>query len=348
MAYYILTSCISKDTYVVDFGTNTVNIGEIWSFKSPIPGSQLLCGEVLEETDITPLYDSYSLYSDCCRCYLDNNYQSFKFLDCDGITEYYVSITTFCVGFGSTPIVEGYYKFYTDPAICAQFVDVSTNDPDTNMTPSTGQFEDCLSCNNKWEAIDCVTEEIYNLDFSFNFNVNPGEVYSLMVDENIKCVSLENLVDSPTGITVNEYLITCVECYIANGFQSLKFINCVDSSVYIVDLLTFYNTYSFIPTSNSVYELYVTKNNQFINNCFTFTEVVTDVFDSTVDTIVLEYGDCITCTSPKSANTESTVCVICSGNTFTVSPPHPVWTDNQGKAVIQLDAITLGGNGLNS
>ena len=44
----------------------------------------------------------------------------------------------------------------------------------------------------------------------------------------------------------------------------------------------------------------------------------------------------------------STVCVICSGNTFTVSPPHPVWTDNKGKAVIQLDAITLGGNGLNS
>ena len=348
MAVYVLYGCSDGAPYVVDFGTNTVNIGEIWSFKSSTPDGQILCGGVIEPTGDAPLYTAYSMYNNCCECYLDNGYQSFKFLDCDGITEYYISINTFCFGYGNSPSVGRFYKFYSDPTVCAEFVDVNTNVPDSFLTPSTNEFEDCLTCNNKWEAIDCVTEEIYNLDFSFNFNVNPGEVYSLDIEGELKCVSLENLVDSPTGITVNEYLITCAECYIANGFQSLKFVNCVDSSVYIVDLLTFYNTYSFIPTSNSIYELYVTNNNQSINGCFTFTEVVSDSFNTTVDTIVLEYNDCITCTSPKSANTESTVCVICSGNTFTVSPPHPVWTDNKGKAVIQLDAITLGGNGLNS
>ena len=56
-----------------------------------------------------------------------------------------------------------------------------------------------------------------------------------------------------------------------------------------------------------------------------------------------------------SAGTEYTVCVICndccsSGATATsVSVPHPVWTRPDGKAVMLLDAVQLGGMfGLNS
>jgi hypothetical protein len=53
--------------------------------------------------------------------------------------------------------------------------------------------------------------------------------------------------------------------------------------------------------------------------------------------------------SATSANTESTVCVECSGTTSVVIPPHPSWTNNQGDEVVQLNAITLGGpNGLNN
>ena len=57
---------------------------------------------------------------------------------------------------------------------------------------------------------------------------------------------------------------------------------------------------------------------------------------------------------PISANTESTVCVICysytSGETVNVvSPPHPIWTNNDGTQVTQLNAVVLGGpNGLNN
>jgi len=51
-----------------------------------------------------------------------------------------------------------------------------------------------------------------------------------------------------------------------------------------------------------------------------------------------------------SANTESVVCIVdCSGNTITVTPPHPVYTNLTGDDVVQLNMITLGGeNGLNS
>jgi hypothetical protein len=53
---------------------------------------------------------------------------------------------------------------------------------------------------------------------------------------------------------------------------------------------------------------------------------------------------------PRSANTESTVCIVkCSGDTVSVVPPHPIWTDEYGTQVTQLNMITLGGpNGLNS
>ena len=53
--------------------------------------------------------------------------------------------------------------------------------------------------------------------------------------------------------------------------------------------------------------------------------------------------------SATSANTEVLICEVCSGSTFTVEPPHPIWTDLYGNSVIQLNAITLGGmNGLNN
>ena len=51
-----------------------------------------------------------------------------------------------------------------------------------------------------------------------------------------------------------------------------------------------------------------------------------------------------------SANTETTVCVIdCSGNTKSITPPHPVFTNSTGGTVTQLNMIELGGeNGLYS
>jgi len=50
-----------------------------------------------------------------------------------------------------------------------------------------------------------------------------------------------------------------------------------------------------------------------------------------------------------SANTEYIMCEECSGSTFQTIVPHPVWTDNKGNSVIQLDMIVLGGeNGLNN
>jgi uncharacterized delta-60 repeat protein len=48
---------------------------------------------------------------------------------------------------------------------------------------------------------------------------------------------------------------------------------------------------------------------------------------------------------PISAGTEVFICYVdCSGNTVTTSVVHPYWTNLYGQAVIQQDAIALGGN----
>lgn len=54
--------------------------------------------------------------------------------------------------------------------------------------------------------------------------------------------------------------------------------------------------------------------------------------------------------APLSANTENTICVVLCDNTIgSVSPPHPTYTNEFGKAVVQLNMVALGGpNGLNN
>ena len=83
--------------------------------------------------------------------------------------------------------------------------------------------------------------------------------------------------------------------------------------------------------------------------CVTITGITNDSFPIDFN-ITGPFTSCLCEDTPRSANTESTVCVIdCSGNTVSIVPPHPIWTDGYGTQVTQLNMITLGGtNGLNS
>lgn len=82
---------------------------------------------------------------------------------------------------------------------------------------------------------------------------------------------------------------------------------------------------------------------------------VYDIEPTTVIFTFENYGPFTSCSceSPRSANTESNICLeICteSGTTVvSVTPPHPIWTDGYGTQVTELNMITLGGmNGLNN
>jgi hypothetical protein len=72
-------------------------------------------------------------------------------------------------------------------------------------------------------------------------------------------------------------------------------------------------------------------------------------------TAITTYDSCYECmifNVVTYANAAEDVCVVvCTSRgttTVSVEPPHPVWTALDGTEVIQMNAVTLGGNGLNS
>ena len=55
--------------------------------------------------------------------------------------------------------------------------------------------------------------------------------------------------------------------------------------------------------------------------------------------------------APLSAGTEVQICVVsdCTSLRTLLEVPHPTWTTDSGKAIMELDMVVLGGiNGLNS
>lgn len=64
------------------------------------------------------------------------------------------------------------------------------------------------------------------------------------------------------------------------------------------------------------------------------------------------FNTCDECGEPLIANdggNNGLVCEDnCSGGTFTINPPHPVYSNGQNKPIVQLNAVLLGGNGLNA
>jgi hypothetical protein len=60
------------------------------------------------------------------------------------------------------------------------------------------------------------------------------------------------------------------------------------------------------------------------------------------------YGSPEVALAPLSSNTETTICQeICDNSVITIIPPHPTYTNSAGKEVVQMNAVLIGGNGLN-
>jgi hypothetical protein len=71
--------------------------------------------------------------------------------------------------------------------------------------------------------------------------------------------------------------------------------------------------------------------------------------------LAIEFATCAACLAPYSANTAQSIPIYLNSNlsqgtatASTFNPPNPVWLNNQHHAVVQLNAVTIGGNGLNS
>ena len=174
--------------------------------------------------------------------------------------------------------------------------------------------------------------------------------------ENLFCGTVEAVTES--SITTGYYydLIDyrdCCECLVDDGRGTLNFnfIICGTEDEINIEATNFCLEYG-LPTTGITYEIQFGFETPF---CATFVGL-SEEGETNYHYVSGEYANCEECGEepepPRSANAAEDVCVVVctSGGTTTVSvePPHPVWTDNYGTEVIQMNAVTLGGNGLNS
>ena len=176
--------------------------------------------------------------------------------------------------------------------------------------------------------------------------------------------------DEPLGTitATTETYSSCYDCLV-NNFTVVTLVACDDETIIPVFPIS---TFGYIPVIDQVIYAEIEFNDRgdftTYTKCFKVFEVIqVDENDYVTDyepnfsnlnqiifnNFSIENG-CNECLNGFSAGTESTICVVCcpctTGETISsVSAPHPTWTNGQGQAVIQLNAITLGGpNGLNN
>ena len=208
-----------------------------------------------------------------------------------------------------------------------------------------------------------------NLGENINFSGQPILVGSFITaydgtpaPDNINyCFEITDVSASGTYTATTNTFSSCYDC-LANNYTIVDADFCDGSGSLKIDISEF----GFIPVGEQVFYLQLTTGRDTIFACISvgsIAQVSEDNYNSllsdlyTIDQIIhsnfsLENG-CNECLYGFSAGTESTVCVSCfDGSGYTVSvvtAPHPTWTNGQGQAVVQLDAITLGGpNGLNN
>jgi hypothetical protein len=131
-------------------------------------------------------------------------------------------------------------------------------------------------------------------------------------------------------------------------------ISACTSEVYVVN-------FNSIPViTNNVYYLTFLEN---VNSgCFTVGNATSSAATLVVATAVSFTNSCSDCldyndgsaltggtTNTQSGTIVYEYCITCSGDTTTQAMPHAIYSNAQGRSVVQVDSVALGGfNGLNS
>ena len=193
---------------------------------------------------------------------------------------------------------------------------------------------------------ECLTNDVYVLSAS---TLTLGDTVSFSISESDFCGTVGPITPSAmtTNIVLNATYDDCCLCLSGiTGSLNFQFIACNTLLEINIDAFNFCREHG-LPITGMTYELQL---DSYVPFCATFTGL-TSTGETNYHYGSGPFSNCEDCENlPISAGTEYNVCVIdCSGNTVSITPPHPTWTNEQGHAVVLLDAIALGGmNGLNS
>jgi len=125
---------------------------------------------------------------------------------------------------------------------------------------------------------------------------------------------------------------------------------------------TLYNTLVTATTCHGEVINYVIDSRQIVDNkvyqlsngiCVTLSIGALTTQSTTMSFSYGPYDSCTQCYTPLSADTAQNGSIFCNQDSYTgntaskVYAPSPIYTNELGKAVVQLNAVVIGGNGLN-
>ena len=340
----LLTDCLRPEITEVVWASALFNNGEVSSLST-----DLGCFTVVGPTGETVTINYYLNFdpTPTCQACIECNGFTIRWKSCED--EFIIGSTTSYQYVNLGNIL--YHPLYG----CIEVTGVSPGDNGSDYVYGFETFITCPDCQvnanrTLYVATACTSATTYVFNVSVPATASPGDTYQLSWGSvPFICVTLTEPVGE--GLETGEYFtsdadITCEECSSSN--IGVRAINCSTGQYSVFNLTQedYVRHYYSKPR-----EFYVFKTN---GECYFIANPCPQQPTGITPTITNYYDICFECTPdplpPISAGTEYNVCVIdCSGNTITIRPPHPTWTNEQGRAVVLLDAIVLGGmNGLNN
>ena len=196
---------------------------------------------------------------------------------------------------------------------------------------------------------ECITNDVYILSAS---TLTLGATVEFGISETPFCGTVGAVTLSAE--TLNIYFLQLYDdcCACLTGILSseetlnFKFIRCGTEEEINIEATNFCREYG-TPTTGVTYEIQFGYETPF---CVTFSGLsesgVTNYHYSSGP-----FSNCEDCElqPPISANTESTICQeVCDNSVITIIPLHPTYINSAGQEVVQMNAVLIGGNGLNS
>jgi hypothetical protein len=229
-----------------------------------------------------------------------------------------------------------------------------------------------------YSGVSCVdSTTVAVLSSTTEYNI--GDVVGFSIEGEVGCFTITSLANS--GDTVDLSIVTgytdCISCFQDVGGVFIFSVCSDPESAVFVDV----NEFNTVPSFLQSYYLELPRS----TGCYVFVgwfpllEVLNESRDPLevpnesrgplevpnesgdpfpvpnefIPLILGPYEECNVCEGyniPTSANTAYTLCTTgCDGKPVELEFPHPVYTNNYGNAVTQLNAVQLGGpNGLNN
>ena len=331
----ILYDCVNPENQIVVWGSPSFENGDVTHLS--LSGLCWTVGDITESAATVTEFAEFTpspKCEDCIKCYG----VTLELYPCGAEIPIYIDVFDY-VDLGRVIRL----PYLGDGLMCYVVSGISENQGINNTFYSVLDYENCEDCSTadieSYYATKC--SDGSTIIFStYSGSVTSGDYVRLnWGTSEVDCAEIIGLWDGNINnesfyfSQLAQPFTDCSDC-LNNGYVGVTLIKCDNTEQqYVTVSLNLYSLliglYPIIYFGSTCWRL--------SNDC------PIDTTYEYVSSIYL-YNNCIDCNQPKRVGQEYELCLIdCSGNTYTMSVEHPIWTDLQGQSVIQMGAIELGG-----